>query len=85
MNYYGVTLDETATEEMMDKVLRTALSKVGEDSTVLPLRGPSHFENGEYTYTFISNGTIENFTGIEQVFKGEKLIFELHCHGGNIE
>ena len=85
MNYYGVTLDENATEEMMDKVLRTALSKVGEDNTVLPLRGPSHFENGEYTYTFTSNGTIENFTGIEQVFKGGELIFELHCHGGSIE
>lgn len=85
MNYYGVTLDETATEEMMDKVLRIALSKVGEDTTVLPLRGPSHLENDGYTYTFKSNGTMESFTGIEQIYKDEKLIFELHCHGGRIE
>lgn len=85
MNYYGITFDEDATEEMMDKVLREALSKVGEDSTVLPLRGPSYFEKEGYTYTFQSNGTMENFTGVEQVYKDEILIFELHCHGGRLE
>lgn len=31
MNYYGITLDESLSEEAMDKVLRPALMKVGED------------------------------------------------------
>lgn len=85
MNYYGVTLDETLSEEAMDKALRPALMKVGEDDTVLPLRGPSHFENDGYTYTFKTEGTMENFSGMEEIYKDEKLIYQLHCHGGIIE
>lgn len=85
MNYYGVILDENMAEEMMDKILRLALSKVGEDTSVLPLRGPSRFENDGYLYTFQSEGTMENFTGIEQISKDGNLIFELHCRGGIIE
>lgn len=85
MNYYGVTLDGTLSEEAMDKALRPALMKVGEDTSVLPVRGPSIFENEGYMYRFKSYGTIENFEGIEEVCKGEKLIFRLHCHGGIIE
>lgn len=85
MNYYGVTLDEDATEEMMDKVLRVALSKVGEDPSVLPLRGPSHLECDNYLYTFYAEGTMENFNGLEEIYKDNVLIFQLHCHGGFIE
>ena len=85
MNYYGVTLDSSLSEEAMDKALRPALMKVGEDTSVLPVRGPSIFENEGYVYRFKSYGTIANFEGIEEVCKGEKLIFRLHCHGGIIE
>ncbi len=85
MNYYGVTVDETLSEEAMDKALRPALMQVGEDNTVLPVRGPSRFENEGYVYTFQSKGTIENFTGVEKVYQGEKLVFILQCHGGIIE
>lgn len=35
MNYYGTTLDESLGEENMDKALRPALMKVGEDNTVI--------------------------------------------------
>lgn len=85
MNYYGVTFDDSLSEEVMDKVLRPALSLVGEDSTVLPLRGPSKYQNGEYLYTFTSTGSMEQFTGIEKIYKNDKLIFKLECHGGLIE
>lgn len=85
MNYYGITLDESLSEEAMDKALRPALMKVGEDSSVLPVRGPSKLENQGYTYTFKSIGTIENFTGIEEIYKEGKLIYQLKCHGGMIE
>ena len=85
MNYYGVTLDEDLSEEAMDKALRPALMKVGEDDTVLPLRGPSKFENEGYTYTFKSEGQMDNFTGIEEITKDGKLVYQLHCHGGIIE
>ncbi|MCI9434715.1 MAG: hypothetical protein HFI86_05555 [Bacilli bacterium] len=85
MNYYGVTIDESLSEEAMDKVLRPALMKVGEDNTVLPVRGPSKFENEGYIYTFKANGTIENFDGIEEIYKDGNLIYRLNCHGGMIE
>ena len=85
MNYYGVTLDETLGEEAMDKALRPALMKVGEDEEIIPTRGPSKFENDGYVYTFKITGTIEKFDGIEQIYKDNILIYELHCSGGMIE
>ncbi len=85
MNYYGVTLDENLSEETMDMALRPALMKVGEDEKVLPVRGPSEFINGEYIYKFTSNGNIEDFEGIEEIYKSKKLIYRLKCHGGIIK
>ncbi len=85
MNYYGVTLDETLSEEAMDKALRPALMKVGEDSSVLPVRGPARLENKGYVYTFKSEGEIDNFTGVEEIYKDDKLVYKLHCHGGVIK
>lgn len=85
MNYYGVALDNSLGEEAMDNALRPALMKVGEDTSIIPVRGVSKFENNGYTYTFKQNGTIERFDGIEQIYKDNKLIYELHCSGGVIE
>lgn len=85
MNYYGVTLDETLGEEAMDKALRPALMKVGENKSIIPVRGLSRFKNNGYVYTFETTGTIENFDGIEQIYKDDNLIYELHCSGGIIQ
>ena len=85
MNYYGVTIDDSLTEEVMDKVLRVALMKVGEDKEVIPVRGPKEFVNEDYLYTFNVDGDMENFVGTEQIYKDKKLIYELKCHGGIIK
>ncbi len=85
MNYYGVTLDSNLSEEAMDKALRPALMKVGEDNSVLPVRGPARLENDGYVYTFKSEGEIDNFTGIEKIYKDDKLVYKLRCHGGVIQ
>ena len=85
MNYYGVTYDDTLGEEAMDNALRPALMKVGEDRNIIPVRGPIKFENNGYSYTFKITGTIENFDGIEQIYKDNNLIYELHCSGGIIK
>ena len=84
MNYYGVTLDNTLVEEAMDKALRPALMRVGEDEDIIPVRGIAKFENNGYIYTFKTTGTIEKFDGIEQIYKANNLIYELHCSGGMI-
>lgn len=85
MNYYGVTLDDNLSEEVMDNALRPALMQVGKDESVLPVRGPSHFVNNGYTYTFSSEGDLFNFTGTEEIYYKDNLIFTLKCHGGIIE
>lgn len=83
MNYYGITFDDMLSEEAMDNALRPALMKVEENN--IPVRGPSRFENNGYIYKFNTTGTIENFDGVEQIYKGDKLIYELHCSGGLIK
>ena len=83
MNYYGVTLDQNLSEEAMDKALRPALMRVGEDD-ILPVRGPKRFVDGDYEYTFDVDGDLENFNGIEEIRKGDKLIYRLRCAGGII-
>ena len=85
MNYYGTTLDKTLGEEAMDKALRPALMKVGEDVNVIPVRGPKEFINGEYKYTFEVSGDINCFNGIESVYKNDVKIYELRCTGGLIK
>ena len=85
MNYYGITYDDALGEAAMDNALRPALMKVGEDRNIIPARGPIKFENNGYIYTFKTTGTIENFDGIEQVYKDNNLIYELHCSGGIIK
>ncbi len=84
MNYYGVTLDDTLGEEAIDRALRPALMMVGEDS-VIPVRGPKEFNNGEYKYTFVVEGDLNHFNGIETIYKGSKKIYELRCNGGLIK
>ena len=83
MNYYGVTLDKELSEEAMDKALRPALMKVGEDDT-MPVRGPKVFINGNYKYTFEVKGDLSRFDGIEKVYKDDAVVYELHCSGGEI-
>ena len=85
MNYYGTTLDENLSEEAMDKALRPALMKVGENNNVIPVRGPKEFINDEYRYTFEINGDINCFNGIETIYKNNVKIYELRCTGGLIK
>lgn len=84
MNYYGVTLDQELSEDIIDKALRPALMRVGEDG-VLPVRGPKHFINDDYEYTFDVNDDLMCFEGTEEIRKNGKLIYKLLCIGGAIE
>ena len=84
MNYYGVTLDQTLSEEAVDKVLRPALMQVGSDETI-PVRGPKEYVNGEYKYSFKVVGDLEYFEGEETISKADKKVYVLKCHGGTIK
>ena len=84
MNYYGNTIVQEYIDEAM-KVLRVALLKVGEDSEILPVRGPRKYNAEDYTYTFECTGTIDSFLGIEKIYRNKLLIYQLRCHGGEIK
>ena len=85
MNYYGVTLDDSLSEEIMDNAIRPALMMVGKDNSIIPVRGPREFITNEYKYTFEVEGDIEYFNGVEKVYKENKKIYELRCSGGKIK
>ena len=85
MNYRGETLRPDMSEAAMDAVLRPALSMVGEDTEVIPVRGPRKFERDGYIYEFEVEGTLESFRGKETVSKDGEVIYRLSCNGGMIE
>lgn len=83
MIYYGKTLDESLSEEAIDKALRPALMQVGQDD-VIPVRGPKEFENQGYQYTFKVTGDLTSFEGEETIEKEGNKVYTLKCHGGII-
>ncbi len=84
MNYYGITLDESLSDEVYTKVLRPALMQVGSDD-LIPVRGPREYTNGEYKYTFDVSGDLNYFEGEEVIYKNNKRVYVLKCHGGVIK
>lgn len=85
MNYRGETLNAELSEAAMDAVLRPALAKVGEDESILPVRGPKRFERDGYVYEFEVEGDLASFRGEEKVTKDGEVIYRLSCNGGMIE
>ena len=83
MNYYGFTVSNEISEGLFDAILRPALMSGSGDN--IPVRGPKEFVNGEWKYTFNTDGDLANFTGIEEISKNGKVVCRLHCHGGFIE
>lgn len=41
--------------------------------------------NGEYKYSFEVVGDINYFSGVEIIYKNDKKIYELKCHGGLVK
>jgi hypothetical protein len=79
MVYYG---QDTGKAKGLIDFLRKALSQISEE---LPLRGPSHFEEGEFRYENIVEGTLEKFVGVEKIFyKGEE-VFKTNYAGGLVD
>ena len=79
MEYEGGVLNAESTN-IYDKVLKPALKNI---DNKMPLRGPHKFSIDDYKYVFETNGSIRKFDGIERIYKKEKLIYELKCHGGS--
>ena len=78
MNYMGRVLSE----EFSGSFLKEVLSLVPEDN---PYRGPIVYENGDYKYHCIVNGSFEWFNGYEEIFYKDKKVFECMFQGGLVK
>lgn len=83
MNYYGFILSSEISEGLFDSILRPELMSGSGDN--IPVRGPKEFINGDWTYTFVAEGDLGNFTGLEEISKNNEVVCRLYCHGGFIE
>lgn len=61
--------------------LREALRHVG---TERPFRGPHTYQNGEYAYSDVGDGSLETFWGTETITLHQRPVYQLHYHGGFI-
>ena len=77
MNYVGRTLDDLFSGDF----LKEALSRASAD---LPYRGPRLYKNGDYTYHCLVDGSFDWYEGMEEIFAGDRKVYECRFHGGSI-
>lgn len=82
MNYFGFVVDDRVSEKDVYAFLRTALMQPSGD--VIPVRGPSRFDEGDRQYRLAVEGGLANFSGIEEVLVGGKVVYRCLIHGGLI-
>ena len=78
MNYSGRLLDKSFSFDFLKEALLHA-------SSAQPYRGPSFYQNGDYTYKCTINGNFEWFYGYEEIFYLSRKIYECHFHGGLVK
>ena len=83
MNYYGFVLDQGVSTADAYTILRPALSQEYDD--ILQVRGPKEFVLGDSRYTNRVDGTLERFSGEENIYLGDQLVYRGWYHGGGIE
>jgi hypothetical protein len=79
MNFYGRVFDEVVPAQQVYKFLLRALRQVKEER---PFRGPDLLKEQDFEYRDESQGTIEEFVGVERIFYRGQEIYRLDYHGG---
>lgn len=77
MNYSGKVLDEAFSGSFLKEVL----SAVPKDN---PYRGPVIYQKGDYKYHCTVNGIFEWYKGYEEIYFGDRKVYECIFHGGVI-
>jgi hypothetical protein len=80
MNYYGKMLVETIPAGF-GEFLKAALMRVPREN---PYRGPEEYSEGDFTFRCRVSGSLERFTGEEEISLNGKPIYWLAFHGGEI-
>lgn len=81
MVYYGWVVEGTDPDQIY-KILRGALKQMPESA---PFRGPRHYEEGNFVYTNNWEGDLEQYSGEEQITKGDKLVYKATYLGGEVD
>lgn len=82
MNYYGYILDMEVAENDVYDFLRAAL--MCEPGDIIPIRGPKSFDQGVWGYRNNPQGDLARFTGTEDIFLNQTLVYRADYHGGFI-
>jgi hypothetical protein len=82
-NYFGFILNEEVDEREVYEFLRLALMSEYDD--VIPVRGPALFAEGKNVYRFKVDGDLTNFSGVEEILFGGKVVYRCFVHGGMIK
>lgn len=82
MNYYGYILSESTDEKELYRFLRQAL--VQEYSDIIPVRGPSNYQNEDWEYNNSVDGKLDRFAGTEEIYRAGVLVYKCHYNGGFI-
>lgn len=78
MNYCGRVLGEGFSGDF----LKEALANVPQE---YPYRGPMVYENGEFKYHCIVEGSFEWYRGYDEIFLNGRKVYECMFHGGCIK
>ena len=81
MNYHGVSLTEEPSPAEIGTFLKSALNKVSEE---YPYRGPFIHKFQDFEYHNQVDGTLESFSGHEEIYFQGHQVYYLHYHGGLI-
>lgn len=81
MSYAGGVVNEKADTSAVYKFLQFALRQIEAGA---PFRGPGLIRGDAFQYTSQTNGTLENFWGIERISQNRGVVYELRYHGGRI-
>lgn len=81
MVYYGWII-EGVTVDPVYSVLRGALMQMPEDA---PFRGPREYKQNEFTYSNTWKGSLEKYSGEEQIAQKNKLIYKANYFGGLVD
>lgn len=77
MNYTGRVIGENFSGDF----LKEALTQVSYD---MPYRGPCIYRKGDYHYYCRVEGEFDWYRGYEEIFYGDKRIYECRFHGGSV-
>ena len=80
MNFYGRVFSEVVPAHQVYQFLQQALRQVKEER---PFRGPDLFKEQDFEYRNESQGTIEEFVGVERIFYRGQEVYRLDYHGGS--